>query len=381
MMKGSIRVGRIFGIEVDIHYSWLVVMGLVWVSLATGYFPSAYPRMQERAYWAIAMVTALLFFGSILFHELCHSVVANKRNVSVSRITLFVFGGIAHLRGEVRDAATEFRIAAAGPAASLGLAVIFFLLHRLALLLGWSPFLASPSEWLAIMNTALAVFNLLPGLPLDGGRLLRAAIWHFTKSFVKATRVAAGTGTAFAYLLMAFGITQMVWGRGSWTVGIWYLLIGWFLHNAAQSSFGQATLEQALSGTKVEDVMAKEPQVMPPNISLQEAVDEFFLAYRYAAFPVVEGGEVLGMIHIGDIRGMPRLDWPVLTVREAMKPLDRERMVVHPDQEAVAALMKMAESGEGRLLVLERGLEGRLVGLLTRTDLMNLIRVKTGLGV
>jgi CBS domain-containing protein len=231
------------------------------------------------------------------------------------------------------------------------------------------------------MNVALAVFNLLPGLPLDGGRLLRATIWHFNNNFVKSTRIAAGAGAAIAYLLMAAGIVQMVKGGTYWAGGIWYLLIGWFLHNAAQGSLSQATLEQALAGAKVEDVMTRNVRTIPAHISLRAAVDNFFLTYRFTAFPVEEEGNILGIIHINDVQAVPQGEWLSLTVKETMKPLDLKQMVVQPAQEAVGALMKMAETGEGRLLVLDDTSERRLLGLVTRTDLMNLIRVKTGLGI
>jgi len=380
-MKGSIRIGRILGIEIDIHYSWLLVLGLVWVNLATGYFPAVHPEMSPRDRWAVAMATAILFFASILFHELCHSVVANRRGVGVSRITLFVFGGISHLREEVRDAATEFRIAVAGPASSLALAALFFLVGRLALALGGSPLFTSPTLWLAFINLLLATFNLLPGLPLDGGRLLRAAVWYFSKSFVKSTRVAATSGAVIAYMLMAFGIVQMVRGGQGWAGGIWFLLIGWFLQNAAQSSFSHAALEQALAGAKVADVMTRNILTIPPDTTLQQAVEEFFLVHRFTAFPVEEQGRILGMVNLDDIHSIGRDQWPSLAVRQAMKPIDLREMAIDPEQEAVRALMKMAETGQGRLLVFERGSDARLLGLITRTDLMNFIRVKTGLGI
>jgi len=252
-MAANVKLGRIFGIPLELHPSWFLIFGLVTWSLAIGYFPVEYPTLPMVAYWMLGAATSLLFFGSVLIHELGHSVVALRNQVPVRRIILFIFGGVAQIGREPPDAGTEFRIAIAGPLSSLGLAAGFAGLWWLDQAI---PYLDAPSVWLMRINLLLAFFNLIPGFPLDGGRILRAVIWHFTGNFYRATQVAVFTGQLAAFGFISLGILIIL--TGYWLNGLWLVFIGWFLQNAAAASYAQTSLQESLRDVTVAQAMTRD---------------------------------------------------------------------------------------------------------------------------
>jgi Zn-dependent protease/CBS domain-containing protein len=362
---GALQIARILGIPIYVHYTWLIVFGLVSWSLAAGYFPALYPDLPAATYWIKGVAAALLLFASVLIHELGHSIVALRHGIGIASITLFIFGGVARLENQPPTARIELEIALAGPLASLLLAGLF----ALATAGGWgtSESLAVTS-YLGRINLLLALFNLVPALPLDGGRVLRALLWRQTDR-VRATRIASGVGTFFAYLLMAVGFLVLV--RARELTGLWYVFLGWFLKEGAESGYQQAKIDQALSGVRVRDLAVRDCRALPAGASLDEAVREAFLRFGYGGFPVEEGGRVIGLLSLADVKSMPREEWERTPVRAAMQPLS-EKLSVREDDEVLPALAKMAASGLGRLLVLDAN--GSCTGLLTHRDVLRRLR-------
>lgn len=264
-MKSSLRLGRVFGIEIGLDYSWFIVFALVTWSLAGHVFPMAYPAWSRGLMWGIGVLTSLLFFASVLAHELGHSLVSQRNGVPVRRITLFVFGGIAEMTREPRRPWHEFAMALAGPAVSLALGIAFLVLSRTV---GNATPVEGLASWLARINLMLAAFNLIPGFPLDGGRVLRALVWATTGSFARATHLAATTGQIVAYGLMAWGVFRGF--SGDWVNGIWMAFIGWFLLSTAQTSLRQVTLEQMLRGHTAREVMMVDCPRVPPDLSVRQ---------------------------------------------------------------------------------------------------------------
>lgn len=371
---GSIRIGSILGISIEINFTWFIIFALVTLSLATAYFPQQFPELPMTTNFILGVITSIFFFGSVIFHELFHSIVAKLNNIPIKKITLFIFGGVAQMTQEPSSPGVEFRIAVAGPLSSLGLAFIFGLVWLLARSLGLSVFIIAPAQYLSWINALLAVFNLLPGFPLDGGRVLRAGLWGWSKDITAATRIASRVGEGFAYLLIFIGFLGVL--RGQWGLG-WFILIGWFLQQAAQSSYQHLIFERSLSNVKVADIMTREVETVAPDISLDRLVDEYFLKFKFGRFPVVSNGQLLGIITLHDIKEVPREEWAFKTAKDILTPLEKA-MTVGPQDEAVQVLTRMAQSEVGHLLVVENN---SLVGLVTRSDIIRLIKIKSELGI
>ena len=367
---GSLQVARVLGIPVYVHFSWFVVFGLIAWTLATGYFPQHYPNLPVTSYWAKGLVASLLFFVSILLHELGHSLVARKSGIAIRSITLFIFGGVARLEKDPPDGRTELRMAAAGPAVSLALSALFLGAGSLARPGGTAWAVA---HYLALINLVVAVFNLVPAFPLDGGRLLRGLLWK-SMGKTRATRLAARSGTLFAYFLIMSGVISLV--RGAGISGMWYVLIGWFLKDASAGAYHSARVDEALRGVTAADAMSKDVATLPADVSLAEAAHDYFLRTGYGAYPVVRGNSVVGLLCRRDILKVPAEERERTSVQSAMTPLG-ERVVVPPGAPLLRAMSKMAESGLGRVLVMEGG---RLVGLLTMGSVLRHVRVREELG-
>jgi len=367
---GSVQVARVLGIPVFVHFSWFVVFGLIAWTLATGYFPQRYPNLPVTSYWAKGLLASLLFFVSILLHELGHSVVALKSGIAIRSITLFIFGGVARLERDPPDGRTELRMAAAGPAVSVVLAGLFLAAGALARPGGTAWAVA---RYLAVINLVVAAFNLVPAFPLDGGRLLRGLLWK-SMGKARATRVAARAGTLFAYFLIASGVVSML--RGSGISGMWYVLIGWFLKDAAAGAYQSARVDEALRGVTAGDAMVKDPATLPAEISLAEAVHEHFLRTGYGAYPVLRGDAPVGLLCRRDVLKVPAEDRERTSVQAAMTPL-AELAVVPPAAPLIRAMSRMAESGVGRVLVMDGN---RLAGLLTMGSVLRHVRVREELG-
>src|SRR6266567_3663168 len=360
-MPGSFRIGKIAGIDIDINVSWIIIVVLLTVSLATGWFPQLYPGWSTATYWLIAFLSSLLLFVSVLLHELAHSLVARRRGLPVKSITLFIFGGVSNIEREPTSPGVEFQMAFVGPLTSLLIGVVCFLL-QLPLQGSNSP-LEGILFYLAVTNILLGVFNLIPGFPLDGGRVLHSIVWRLTGNMRQATRVASLTGQFIAYLFIL--------------LGIWIGFIGWFLLSASQSANAQGMLTSVLRGVTVGEVMNPKPTTVPANISLQHLVDAYFLpgGLRYAL--VMQADHLVGLMTLSDIRHIPREQWGQVPVSNAMIPLNRLH-VVAPQQSLSDVLPLMAGRDVNQLPVVQND---ALVGILSRDAIVQYLEVRRGLGV
>jgi Zn-dependent protease len=366
MALGGLRIARIFGIPIYIHFSWLIIFGLIAWTLATGYFPQNYPDLPASSYWAKGLVASFLFFLSILLHELGHSVVALRHHIRIRSITLFIFGGVAQLGKEPEDGAAEFKIAIAGPLVSFALAGLFYVISTLNLV---GAFLLPVTLYLSFINLILALFNLIPAFPLDGGRILRGLLWkRFGKA--KATRIAAIGGSLFAYFLIFTGVVGLL--RGAGIAGVWNILIGWFLKDASSGAYQMVRFDEALQGMRVRDVMLQEIKTVPAHISLADAARDYFLHTGYGSYPVQRDDAIVGLLCLRDIQRHPSQERENTSVQAAMTPLS-EQITVAPDEPLLRAAAKMAAGGVGRLLVMR---DGQLVGMLTMNSLMRHMRIR-----
>ncbi len=370
----GVEIFRWSGVTVAIDYSWLVIFALVLMGLSAGYFPQQYPGFPASSYWIVGLIATLLFFASVLIHELSHAWVANRLGEKVSRITLFIFGGMAHLSGEPETPAVEFKVAGIGPLTSLVLGALFWVVHRAipaypALTLWRAVF-----RYLAYINVALALFNLLPGFPLDGGRLLRALLWWRSGNLAAATSRAADWGQGIAWGLIGLGAFEIF--GGALIGGLWLIFIGLFLRSAAIASYQHLFVEQMLSGLRVSDVMVSDPITLPRDLPVSEAVDKYFLHLGFGGFPVVSDGHVLGLISLPDVSNCPAAERPTRRVRDVMRPVD-SRVTIPKSATVAQALQRMAEANAGRLLVMDGD---RLAGLITRSGIARLVQIRTALG-
>ena len=371
MLNHSLRLGRIGGIEIAVHWSWLIIFVLFTWSLAVFFFPPFYPRWDLGTYWIAGVISTILLFLSVLAHELSHSLVAKSEGIPVQSITLFVFGGVSNIEREPATARDEFLMAVVGPATSLVIGVIAY-----GLLLAVGGSVPSLVEGillsLAIYNVILGVFNLIPGFPLDGGRVFRSIVWGITGSFREATTIATILGQVFAYLFIFGGLFLAL--TGNFLSGIWLVFIGWFLNNAATTSRHQAELETMLRGVRVASVMSAHPPDVPAHTTLSEFVEHYVLERNLRALPVIseEDGRIIGLVTLGEVRQVPREDWSTTTVGQVMIPAS-QLTVATPDEPLIQAMRDLTEDDLNQLPVVERG---RLVGLLTRSDVIRYLRVR-----
>jgi Zn-dependent protease/CBS domain-containing protein len=366
MFGTSWRVGRIAGIEVRIDSSWAVIALLITYSMYLR-LSILYPELSGGGAVGLAIVSAVLFFGSVLVHELAHAVVSQARGIRVQDITLFLFGGATRARVESRGPGDEFLIALVGPLTSGILAGLFGIVASLGGGVLSTP-LAGTLAYLAWTNLLLAGFNLVPGFPLDGGRLLRSAIWKATGSLARATQIASLAGQAVGWLLVAGGVAFLL--AGDLAGGIWFAFIGWFLVQAARSSYQELQLQQLLRGVEAEEVMAGDLRRIPPELSLQDAVDDYFMRYDHGAFPVEEQGRTIGLLTLRGVRRVPREQWPTRRVRDHMVSLG-DQVVVAPDARMDGVLGKLQDGEAGRVLVVQ---DGEVVGIITPSDLTRWLR-------
>lgn len=371
-MGSSIRIGRIFGVDVGFHWSWIFIFLIVTWSFATGVLNEAYPGWTDGQRWAGAVVVAAVFFLSVLMHELSHALVSNKLGLPVRSITLFVFGGVANLTREPDAAKDEFRIAIVGPATSMALGGLFAVAW-----LALRPFndgLAGICAYLAVINASLAVFNMLPGFPLDGGRVFRSVVWGRNRDRLRATRLASRVGEWIAYGIMAIGVLEIL--LTGTLGGVWFLFIGFFLRNAAVASYEQILIETTLSGIHVRDVMRPHVNIVPPDMSIDELVNDRVMREGSRCFAVLGAGEFMGLITLTDIRRVPREEWASTTVYRAMTPAS-QLVSVSPAQSLMSVLQAMAAHDVNQLPVVQ----GReLAGMLDRGDVMRFIQVRRDLG-
>lgn len=375
-MQSSIRFGKILGVEILLHFSWFIIAILVVFSLGAQ-FGVANPNWGAGTIWATAILTGILFFVAIILHELSHAIVAKARGIPVRSITLFALGGVAQIEREAADASTEFWIGIVGPIAS---AVIGFLCLLASWLLGWTLTLTPETPliamlmWLGVINIGLAVFNMLPGFPLDGGRVLRAIVWWLTNDLNKATRIAGGVGQLVALAFIFFGIFRFLSGAGFG--GLWLAFIGWFLLDAARATQAQTQVMENLRGVRVGDVMAGDFPLIDGRENLQTFVDEHLLKGQRYAF-VKENGEVVGLITPHEIKAVPKARWVYKMVDEVMRPL-AELSTVDPDTPLTSALETMGSDDVNQLPVVSGG---RLAGVISRKQILNMLQMRNELQV
>ena len=358
-MTSSVELGRIAGIRIGAHWSLLVVFALIVWSLASAVFPDQNEGLSDGTYLAMAIVAALFFFASILLHELGHAFQAMREGMEIDGITLWLFGGVAQFRGTFPSAGAEFRIAIAGPIVSLLLGLFFVAIAGVTTM---TPEVDGVAAWLGYINLTLLIFNLLPALPLDGGRVLRAALWGARDNFDWATRVAGNVGRGFGFLFIAGGIALFVFANSF--SGAWLAFIGWFLLGAASAETRTLLVREALRGLRVRDLMVRDPTTVSQGASIGQFMDEVVLPNRYTTYPVVENGRAVGLLPFRCVAQIPRGEWDERTVRDCM--LSRDDVPVLEEDEEIVDVLDELGQGPGRGLVLDGD---RLVGLLSISDL------------
>jgi Zn-dependent protease/CBS domain-containing protein len=372
-MNSNVKLGRISGIEIGLHYSWFIIAALIVFSLGE-HFRQVNPNWGAGEIWIAALFTAVLFFVTLLLHELAHSLVAQSRGLKVRAITLFALGGVSQIQDDATDAKTEFWVAIAGPIASL---IIGFSCLGIALGLGWQrstePHTAAIGVlvWLGYINIALAFFNMIPGFPLDGGRVLRSLVWAITKNADRSTRIAARVGQVVAFLFILDGIWRYFSGAGFG--GLWIAFIGWFLMDAAKASYAEVGTTAALRGMRVYDVMSRDCVIVNRGMSLRDFVDIYLLKTGQRCFAVEDQGRLVGIITPRDVSNISRDRWDETTVREAMRPL-QELRVITPDTPVLDALKLMAGNDVNQLPVVANG---TLQGMVSRSQLVQLLQVRS----
>ncbi len=375
-LRSQIRLGRIAGIEIGLHYSWFIIAALITWSLVWQ-FHHATPWWGDAVVWSAAIITAVLFFVALLLHELAHSLLAKSRGLKVRAITLFALGGVSQIESEASDAKSEFWIAVVGPLTSL---VIGFICMGLAHLAGWAPGkeavtpVAAVLLWLGYINIALAIFNMIPGYPLDGGRVLRGIIWWITKNQNRSTRAAARVGQVVAVLFILYGLWRFFLGEN--LGGLWLAFIGWFLLDAARGSQAQAELVTELRGRPVSDLMDHDCPTVESHISAQDFVEQFLLHTGKRCFVVVQNQAVVGLLTPTDLRKVRREDWPVTSLQGIMRPLNQVRAVA-PETPALQALEMMAKEDVNQLPVISNG---HLEGIFSRTHVLRFLQLHAELG-
>ena len=375
MLQNSVRLFTIRGIEVGVHYSWLIIFGLVTWSLSEFVFPSVpgIPTLSTAEYWILGAITSLLLFASVLIHELAHSFVALARGLDARSITLFIFGGVSNLGGEAKEPSTEFLVAIVGPLTSFALAAISFVLANAIS----QPHAELVLSYLFLINLSLGIFNLIPGFPLDGGRVLRAVLWSATHNVRRATEWAANVGKLVAYLLFGYAIYLFLGPDRDAFAGLWTAAIAWFLHNAASTSVQQLVFEQRLRRVRAGDIVRRDETTVPPGISVAELVDHYILPHARRAIPVADNGRLVGIVTVSDIANVPPEQRPKITVAEVMGGQERLH-TVRVDGKALDAFELMGEHDLEQIPVMD---DGRLVGLLTRADIARQLQLREALDI
>ena len=362
MFKRNLRLCTLYGIPVEINISWLFVLAFVTWSFATGFYHESYPGLFAPVVkWILSLLTALLLFLSILIHEFSHSLVASRGGLPIRRITLFIFGGVAQMGHEVDEPSLELRMAAAGPLMTLVLVGMFL---GTSVLARGVPFLSILLGTVGMINIVIFIFNMVPGFPLDGGRILRAIIWKRTGNVRKATRIATGLGQVFAWVLVAGGIFNF-FKYGNLVGGIWMAFIGLFLRQAAVRSYRQIVWKKSLGEMKVSDVMRSEVQSVDPSTDLETLVEEFFLRYHLDSLPVVAGGMLLGIVYLDDVTAIDRGAWAGISAADVARKIDPSS-VAKPEDPAWTLFVALMQKGHG--IVPVAGPDGRLAGVVTRRD-------------
>jgi len=381
-MRGSFRIGKIAGIEIGIHYTWIFAFILFAWIFAASTFPALFPNWTVTEYWISGVIVSFLIFVSVLIHELCHSLVAISRGMKVTSIVFFIFGGVSNIEKEPERAWVEFIMAGAGPASSVVLGGVFY---GLALLVRGSgqteTTLLGILALMAQINIVLAIFNLVPGFPLDGGRVFRSIVWGITRSLHKATVIAGNVGRAFGWAMILFGIalffSTTIWiFQGGIISGIWFVFIGWFLTSAADGAMREESLQTQLAGVHVKDVMNRYPECVSPNASVESIVHGSFIQRGLRALPVCTENGLQGIITLSDVKKLPQDRWANTPVQEIMTRLPLES--VNDNDDLNGALRILASKGLNQIPVMANG---QLVGLLSRADVIRYLQTRQELGI
>jgi len=369
-MNGVLNLGKVFGIQLRLHYSWFIIFALLTFALVAPYYSSWF-------WWVIGIITCLLFFGSVIAHELAHSLVGRANGIPIKSITLFIFGGIAQMTKEATRPGAELKMAAAGPACSAVIGGLFMLISHLNP--GMPEPVASMVQWLAFMNLALAAFNMIPGFPLDGGRVFRSVLWRFTGDYKRSTRIATQVGQGVGYTFIAGGIVIVFLQpfNLSWFSGVWIAFIGWFIRNAATSSYRQAQWREDLRRFTAAQVVTTNCPVVPSDVTLNQVIQEYIIPSGCRLFMVADGGRFGGVLSLQNIKSVSQQKWGVTQVKEVMTPIDK-LPVAHLGQDALSILEQMDESGTNQVSVVS---EGKVVGLIDRDDLIIFLRTRSELGI
>jgi Zn-dependent protease/predicted transcriptional regulator len=373
-MGSGFNLGKIFGIQFRLHYTWFIIFLLVTASLSWQIFPAFYPGWSQLLYWTIGIATSLLFFASVLTHELAHSLVGRANGVPIKSITLFIFGGMAQMTREATKASAELKMAAAGPACSLVIGGIFALVWFLTQDI-IEP-VAAMAFYLAQINVLMAAFNLIPGFPLDGGRVFRSLMWRFSGNYQRSTRIATRVGQGVAYSFILGGIL-MIFLLDEWLGGLWIAFIGWFLQNAASTSYRQTQWREAIRGLTASQVMTSDYMEVPPNITVDELVKGYVLPKGHSFFIVTSEGGGKGILTLHNLKSVPQANWNTTQAEKIMLPLDQLK-AARPEQDAMSIVEHMNRNDINQMPVVS---EGKVIGLITRDSLIRFLRARSELGM
>jgi len=376
MLRGGIPIGKVFGISIRLDYSWFFIFALITWALAASYFPATYPTWSLSMKISAGLITSFLFFGSVLAHELMHSLVALREGIYIQSITLFFLGGVSQMTGEPKMAKDEFRMAIAGPLSSLVLGGIFlgisFTLR--STVTEAAQFVAAIAYYLGYINILLGIFNLIPGFPLDGGRVLRSILWWRSKNLQSATRIASNIGRGVGFLFIFAGIWFIF--TGNFFNGIWLALIGWFLESAALGSYRQLLLHDMLKGHVASDVMSRDCVMVSPDVSIERLVNENILSSGRRCFPVGSDGNIQGLMTLDNVRAVPRNRWATTMVKESMTIIDHLKSV-GPDEDLNTVLQILVENNINQVPVIW---QKKVVGMVARDNILNFINTRSELG-
>lgn len=375
IIKNSIVIGKIRGIEIEINISWLVIFGLITFMLATNYFPQTYPNWTTALTWGVSLIISLLFFSSLLAHELSHSIVSKNLGLDVKKISLFILGGIAQIEKEPEKASDEFKIAIAGPAMSVFLFLVFGALARIFTNLNLSEVLIAPTLYLSQVNLIVAIFNMIPAFPLDGGRVLRSIIWHFKGDVRVATKVASFLGIVFAYMLIFLGVLGIL--SGNTINGVWLIFIGWFLNQQSKGSYQSMVISNIFEGVKLREIMTKEVISVPSDILVERVIEDYFYKHNFVSFPVVEGRVVRGIITLDRLKTITKEERRVKCAEDILIPIS-ENLRVSESDSVSSAMEKIFSNNVGRVLVMN---EHELVGIVSRSDILKYIKINGELNI
>jgi len=375
MFGRRFKLFKLLGFEVSIDVSWILIAILIAWSLSTGFFPFRYKNLSIQTYWMMGIIGAAGLFFSIIAHEFCHSLVARKSGMSMKGITLFIFGGVAEMGDEPPSAKAEFLIAAVGPLSSIAIAVIFYGIYQIGIAIDWSQAINGVMAYLAMINGLLAVFNLIPAFPLDGGRILRSVLWGWKGNLRRATRISSSIGAGFGIFLIIIGFMRIL--SGNFIGGMWLGLIGLFIQGAAKMSYQQLITRKALEGEPLKRFMKTDPVTVPESLPLDKLVEDYFYRYHFKIFPVINSSKLLGCVTTKQLKEVPREHWGQKTVGEIAVRCSAEN-TIEPDADAVKALSAMRRSNASRLMVVK---DDQLVGIIALKDMLEFLSLKVELDV